>query len=392
MRDANSWTLNCGWWGGVRVRLHASIFVVAVLAVYLVDRVFPGRDDVAHAVALSGSMDGHFAGERRVTRAGAHHRSLAFGGAVDLIVIGPLGGMNPPHVPHQPQREIAVALAGPLVNFLLAASAAIGLVVSGTNIQSLLLQPLYPTTLLDGTGWIVALKMVFWVNWVLFVVNLLPAAPLDGGRALRSVLWPATGYRAATRVMSHSGMVIALVLVLLSWIVYQPREDLLPPWAPLLIMAIYLFFSAKQELDRMEEQDQEEELFGYDFSEGYTSLEKAVHTAPRKRAGLIRSWIERRPGTAEASIARDGAGRGTPRRFDSGPRERIGHELYLARRTVAVAKSQPAIPRSLAVLIERLRVIWTPHGPRLSSVHSDFPAMLRTAGTIGTSGSCAATT
>jgi stage IV sporulation protein FB len=295
MRDANSWTLNCGWWGGVRVRAHASLLIVAVLAVYLVDRVFPARDDFAMRLLYPALWMAILLVSVVLHELGHLIAAWRLGGAIDLVVIGPLGGMNPPHVPHQPQREIAVALAGPLVNFILAASAAAGLFACGTNIHGLLLQPLYPTTLLDGSAWLVALNMVLWVNWVLFVVNLLPAAPLDGGRALRSVLWPATGYRVATRIMSHSGMLIALGLVLLSWLVYQPRElQLVPPWVPLLVMAIYLFFSAKQELDRMEEQDQEEELFGYDFSEGYTSLERAVRTASPKRVGIVRRWLQRR--------------------------------------------------------------------------------------------------
>lgn len=294
MRDFNVWTMNCGWWGNIRVRAHVSLIVVAVLALYLTGRTNTADDpwiSVVHGFTWVGILLASVV----LHELGHAVAAWRLGGSVDLIVLGPLGGMHPPNVPHESHREVIAALAGPLVNLVLALTAGAALLASGARVFDLFLQPLYPSGLLEGAYWLVALRMAFWINWLLLLVNLLPAAPLDGGRALRSVLWPVTGYRVAVRVVSRSGMVIAFGLCLLAWWVYHPRDfRLVPAWTPLVLMAIYLYFSARQETKRVEEQDEDEEIFGYDFSEGYTSLERTT-TAPRLgRSGPLRRWLRER--------------------------------------------------------------------------------------------------
>src|SRR5262249_3880126 len=44
--------------------------------------------------------------------------------------------------------------------------------------------------------WLVQLSRFFWVNWMLFLLNLVPAFPLDGGRMLQAFLWWRSDYRA----------------------------------------------------------------------------------------------------------------------------------------------------------------------------------------------------
>jgi CBS domain-containing protein len=58
-------------------------------------------------------------------------------------------------------------------------------------------------------GWLAA------VNLVLAVFNLLPGAPLDGGRVLRAALWWRRGDRAAAqRIASRWGVIVGMLLVL----------------------------------------------------------------------------------------------------------------------------------------------------------------------------------
>ena len=120
------------------------------------------------------------------------------GGSTDLIVLGPLGGLYSPHVPREPHREVAVAMAGPAANFVV--MTILGpplLLISKVNLGTILLEPLHPTLLIDPVPAVTVLKLAFWLNWLRVLANLLPAAPMDGGRALRSILWPVMGYRGA---------------------------------------------------------------------------------------------------------------------------------------------------------------------------------------------------
>jgi Zn-dependent protease len=101
-----------------------------------------------------------------------------------------------------PGAELRIAGVGPLVSLVL--SGVFFLVAAG----------------LGAVGWAGLVQDVFiWlgaINLALAVFNLVPAAPLDGGRILRSILWRWRGDRTSASITaSRAGRVFGWVLVAL---------------------------------------------------------------------------------------------------------------------------------------------------------------------------------
>jgi Zn-dependent protease len=120
---------------------------------------------------------------------------------VESITLWFLGGVAQLQAePRDPGAELRIAGAGPLVSFLLAVifggiAAAIGLLAG-------------PTLTFGTFAWLAA------INLVLAVFNVLPAAPLDGGRLLRAALWKWRGDRAwAAIVAARAGRLLGALLI-----------------------------------------------------------------------------------------------------------------------------------------------------------------------------------
>jgi Zn-dependent protease len=290
MRDFASWSVSLGRWGGVQVRLHAFFLLFAVLALYLA---FESRDGAQ-------ALGGHGAAALGILflsvllhEWGHCLAALHFGGRVDEIVLGPLGGLAPVQVPAAPLSERVAALAGPVANLMVALLCLPLLLVKEVDVVGLL-NPLIPSGVTTGETWLVGVKLTFWINWFLFLVNLLPCFPLDGARVLRSFLWPSFPYPTAVVIVVHVAQVFAVALVAVGVIFrHSFSESPVPLWAPLSLLAIFLFFSAQQELHRLETDDREGEFADYDFTHGYTSLEAPLRTV-RRGPGPLSRWIGRR--------------------------------------------------------------------------------------------------
>jgi stage IV sporulation protein FB len=208
-------------------------------------------------------------------------------------VVSPWGGLSQAHVAHDPREELVAAVAGPLVSLIIWLLAGPLVVMSGGNLLALL-SPLHPHGLFDGDPWTVGIKLAFWINGSLALINVLPAYSLDGLRVLRAVAWLSLDYQRGILVAARGAQMLAIVCCLLTWTSHDALDgSLLPTWVPLALLAIWLAFTGKQELSRLDEQNLDEELFSYDFSQGYTSLERH-YDGPKRKAGRIRGWLERR--------------------------------------------------------------------------------------------------
>lgn len=184
---------------GVEVKLHGTFLLL--LAFVALSGLFRGGPiqaglSVALSVIIFGVVVLHEFGHILTAR--------RFGIRTKDVILSPLGGMaRLEKLPTSPGQEIAVALAGPAVNLVLAGLGAL-----------LLYSPLWaqsgPVGLFLGalTSWFVT------INLVLLGFNLIPALPMDGGRVLRAALTIKYGYLKATqkaaRVARWSALLMAL--------------------------------------------------------------------------------------------------------------------------------------------------------------------------------------
>lgn len=117
------------------------------------------------------------------------------------ITLLPIGGVaRLESIPEQPSQELAVALAGPAVNLVIAA--ALWLVLDGIPAQ----EGFQPQDANAGL-----LSRLATANLFLVVFNLVPAFPMDGGRVLRALLAYRMGYVRATNIAATVGQGVAFL-------------------------------------------------------------------------------------------------------------------------------------------------------------------------------------
>jgi Zn-dependent protease len=118
--------------------------------------------------------------------------------SIDLWMLGGMARMD--REPETPGEELKIALAGPAVTLLIAfVCLAVGAGLEGTNavVNAAELKGTIPVTPV-----FLALSFVATMNIVIFVFNLIPAWPLDGGRVARALAWKFTGSKARGTVIS----------------------------------------------------------------------------------------------------------------------------------------------------------------------------------------------
>lgn len=282
--DAQSLSLTLGHVAGIRVRLHLTFLLLA--AYYLL---YGAATDsfVFHAqvgVILFGCVLLHEFGHCFGCR--------AVGGTANDILMWPLGGLALTQPPHRALDHLVTTASGPLVTlvFVVGATPLVVMLGGGEGMWD----PF------DFTGYHKAgfAYLVFKINYALLLLNLLPIMPLDGGQIVRELIWLRQPLQVATRVACIVGMAAAVLTAGVSlW-----NQSLL-----VAVIALVGFLHCLQTF-RMNEMmgDLGENEFGYDFSQGYTSLERSMSREPTSRGPSIRqrigAWRERRRRMAEESL------------------------------------------------------------------------------------------
>ena len=267
--------------GGVDVRLDPSlVLLVALLTWVLTGRLglrFPTSTALALAVVgsviLVLSVLAHELGHALTARRRGLHVGgitlFALGGATELAGHG-----------RTPREELAVSAAGPWISIMIAAAA--GLVATGA-------EQLPAGDVSAAVGLLAGL--VGWLNLGLAAFNLLPAAPLDGGRILHALLWRGLRDRhRATLVTSVLGLVLGVVLVVIGVRLVTDATDVV---SGLATAAVGVFLAAGAEGERRRSRRSREP--GHD--DGDSDRGAVLGRSGRRPADLFGS------GLASASIA-----------------------------------------------------------------------------------------
>jgi len=199
---------------GIRIGASPSGVVVLFVVIYLVSdyfrEVLGGSVTEAYLVAVAAallffaSLILHELGHALVAR----REGIGITG-IDLWLFGGVARMS--HDTQSPGAEFKVAAAGPLVTLVIV-GICLGLSSLIQNGAALEVARLAGDAEVSPT--LALLGFLATMNAMLFVFNLLPAYPLDGGRIARSVVWRLTGDRTrATRVAGRIGEGFAYVLI-----------------------------------------------------------------------------------------------------------------------------------------------------------------------------------
>ncbi len=170
--------------------------------------------------------------------------ALSLNVKVKNIVLLPFGGLAQIQaVPDRPWHEFLIAVAGPTVNlaivFILAPILA--MLVNPPLLNQMISSPI---TIADNmiisffqhNSMIGLIMLLVVTNLVLFVFNLIPAFPMDGGRILRAFLTLFFPYPRATQMAMVIGFSLAILLVLLAF----QRGNV-----GLFLTAVFILFAAR---------------------------------------------------------------------------------------------------------------------------------------------------
>lgn len=186
------WTWNLGRIAGIPIRMHLTLLILLawIAGTYAITGagVSATALGVGLVMAIFVVIVVHELGHALVAR--------RYGIGTRDIMLLPIGGIaSLERIPEKPKQELAVALVGPAINLALAA----------------VLYAVLPATTV-GSYVNVIVKQLVYINIGLASFNMIPAFPMDGGRALRALLAMRMGGARATEIAAKLGKVFAVAI------------------------------------------------------------------------------------------------------------------------------------------------------------------------------------
>ncbi len=228
-----SWSIKLFKVKGIEVKVHMTFVLILVWAAY--------RWSGSTGEGIQGALFGIVATLLLFCSVTLHElghsmQALKYGVRVRDITLLPIGGMaQMEEIPENPGQELSIAIAGPLVNFAIAAALiGIGALLQA---QSLITVPeLFRS--LGEASWEGMLAYLTMANLAMGLFNLIPAFPMDGGRVLCALLAMRLDYPKATSIAVTVGQGLALLLGLYGFMSSS---------FTLVLIAIFVWMGAGQE-------------------------------------------------------------------------------------------------------------------------------------------------
>jgi Zn-dependent protease len=213
------WSINVGSVGQIPIRVHLTFLMLLAWLLFSNTSGAPLRETL-FVIAVFVCVLLHELGHALVAK--------RFGVETKDITLYPFGGIAAIVSQPTPKAELAIALAGPIVNFAIAGA-------------------MYPWIAIPDFAKSESLDMslparLFFTNLALAIFNLLPALPMDGGRVLRALL-ALCNIEEPTRIAARISQVLCVLLAVAGLYLEQPM---------LFIIAVIVFVGSMHEHIRAE--------------------------------------------------------------------------------------------------------------------------------------------
>jgi len=245
--SGSSWSLSLGCWSGVHVRLHVTLPLLVLCALLMSELSIYRRasfpiERVAFIVLLGLVAV--------ATHAVSHVLSAARHGIeTKELVLAPWGEWSAVESPPTAEAALNMHLAGVMANAFVCALTAMVLWLAGDTSISEMLVPLDSRLLLQEGNQLLLLRWMFCMNYCLVLMNLIPAAPFDGSRILRSILHltlPHLNDGSIRQAVAVTGRIVGVLLVAVAiWLGPGDARGLLPAWFPLTVLGLIALFAAE---------------------------------------------------------------------------------------------------------------------------------------------------
>lgn len=219
-----TWSFSVGRLFGTEMKVHVTFFLVLAwlgLAAWQQGGASAAAEGILFILTIFACVVAHEYGHAIMAR--------RYGIRTIDITLLPIGGLaRLEKMPEEPRQEIAVALAGPAVNLVIAA---VLILFLGARLELSAISEIQNPTF-DFFA------RVAGVNLFIALFNLVPAFPMDGGRVLRALLAMRMPRTVATRYAAVAGQAFALLFGFLG----------LASGNPLLVfVAIFVYLAATAE-------------------------------------------------------------------------------------------------------------------------------------------------